>query len=625
MRKIVTIDGNYQNPIVSKTFFDVAIREVKLFKTLFDKKGDEIFQSNDPFRLLPDSATPHSEVFRITNDKRKEDALKEGDKKFRALAESTSFPILIFQDDYWVYVNAAGRKAFGYTTSELYMMHFWTFFGDSFNSDLVQKGKSRQNSKQPDCSYEFLIWCKSGSYKSMFLTVSSIIYNGKPAGIISMRDITEYKRTQELRKVIYAISNAVITTLDTEALILTIKKQLSLIIDTTHLAIVCYDSEYSLLSSPCKVDENEFVATWPNDKSLTGYMIKQNHPVLLSKDQIVRLVKAGAIDVDVTACQSWLGIPLHIGDKIIGAMYVQSHNQAMAYTDDDLEMMVFIAGHISNSIQHDRDKEDYRKALLKAEESENLKVAFLSNISHEIRTPMNAIVGFSELIENEEISVHDREDFSSIIGKSAMRLLSTVNDIIDVSEIHCNQLEINKKWVSLNDMLDQLLVLFNNEKTIKGKSNLTILLEKGFDDHQSMMCTDGLRIRQIFYCLLSNALIYTNVGVVKFGYAMRNGALCFYVEDTGKGIAKEKQEMIFQSFRQEDETQTRAYDGIGLGLTISKGLVGLLGGQIWIDSKEGEGSVFSFSIPFETLKCKYPHCTGTLCEHPNMKNTLQQL
>jgi len=614
MSEIVGEDGYYPNIIATKSILDVSLRKVRLLSNLFDRKGGVEFYSNN--------ATLNKEDLGILNDEITEQPSNGCDEKFRAMAESASFPIMIFQNDYWVYVNVAGRKAFGYTKSELYKMHFWTFFGDSFNYDLVQKGQSRQNSKQPDCSYELLIRCKCGLYKSMFLTVSSTLYNGKPAGIISMRDITGFKRTQELQKVIYAISNAAVAALDTKSLILTIKKYLRLIIDIKHLTIACYDSEYSLFSSPSKGNENEFAGAWPNDKSLTGYMIKQNRPILLSKKQIVRLVKMDVIDVDVTTCESWLGIPLQIGDKIIGALYVQSQNQAMAYTDDDFEMMVFIAGHISNSIRQDHDKRNYKKALLKAEESESLKVAFLSNISHEIRTPMNAIVGFSELMENGKISDHDREDFGSIIGQSAMRLLSTVNDIIDVSEIHCNQLEINKKWVGLNHILDQLLVLFNNEKALKGKANLTILLEKGFDDQQSMICTDGQRIRQILYCLLDNALIYTQVGVVRFGYAIRNDALCFYVGDTGKGIAKEKQELIFQSFRQEDESPTRAYDGIGLGLTISKGLVGLLGGNIWLDSKVGAGSVFTFKIPFENLKCKYPNCTCKLCEHPNMKKNL---
>jgi len=450
------------------------------------------------------------------------------------------------------------------------------------------------------------------------------MYKNKPAGIISMRDITEHKRMQELHKVIFNISNAAIVAPDTKSLILTIKKQLSLVIDISHVAIVCYDKNLCLLSSAHNEEMNEFIIPWPSGKSLSGYMINQNRAMLLSKDQIRELMELGEIDVEEINCESWLGVPLYNGDKTIGSFYAKSNDHVKAYTDEDLEMMVFIAAHISNSIQKDHDKLNYRKALLKAKESESLKVAFLSNISHAIRTPMNAIVGFSELIENEGISVHERDDFGSIISQSAMQLLSTVNNIIDISEIHCNQLEINKKWFNLNDLLNELLDLFNNEKTIKGKANLTILLEKGFDDHLSMMCSGGPQIHKILYCLLDNALIYTQVGVIKFGCYMRNDTLCFYVKDTGKGIAMEKQEIIFQSFRQADETPTRAFDGVGLGLTISKGLVDLLGGQIWMESKEGEGSVFSFSFPFEDLTCKYPHCTSTKCDHPNLKNNLQK-
>ena len=556
-------------------------------------------------------------VTMITNDKRTEETLKEGDEKFRALAESASFPIMIFQDDYWVYVNAAGRKAFGYSTSEFYKMHFWTFFGDNFNYDLVQKEKSRQNSKQPDCLYEFRIRCKNGLRRCMHMTVSSIVYRGAPAGIISMRDFTEHKRAQDLRKVIYAISNAVVVALDTKALILTIKKQLSLIIDTAHLAIICYDEASVYPLRPAMRIKMSLLLPGPMG-TLTGYMIKQNRPILLSKDQISELVEAGEIDVDETNCESWLGVPLYNSDKIIGAFYAHSNDHTKAYTKEDLEMIVFISVHISNSIQRDQDKEDYRQALLKAEESESLKVAFLSNISHEIRTPMNAIIGFTKIIENEEISVHDREDFGSIISKSAIRLLSTVSDIIDVSKIHCNQIKINKDWFDLNSLLGELLVSFNNEETLKGKTNITIILENELEGQKSMIYTDGQRLRQALFNLLNNALIYTNEGHITFGYVLQNDMLCFFVQDSGKGIAEEKQALIFNSFRQEDESSTRSFDGVGLGLTISKGLIELLGGKISLVSEEGKGSTFSFSIPNENQNSKrlvsdnISNCTGSI-------------
>jgi len=240
---------------------------------------------------------------------------------------------------------------------------------------------------------------------------------------------------------------------------------------------------------------------------------------------------------------------------------------------------------------------DLINAKEKAEESDRLKTAFLNNMSHEIRTPINGILGFSELLDDDELPSEDRTQFIKIIHINSQHLLSVINDIIDISKIQSNQLTLSNVSFNLNHLLDELLITYENKKILSDKTDIKLILEKAFNDDNCLIVSDDIRIRQILYNLLSNALKFTKTGFIKFGYTSVDGKLQFYVQDTGKGISKEKQSLIFERFRQEEDTYTREFGGTGLGLSISKGLVVLLGGSMWMESEESIGTTFYFTIP----------------------------
>jgi len=234
----------------------------------------------------------------------------------------------------------------------------------------------------------------------------------------------------------------------------------------------------------------------------------------------------------------------------------------------------------------------------KAKRSDDLKTAFLANMSHEIRTPMNGILGFSELLDDDELTPEQRREYINIINERGRHLLTIINDILDIAKIDSNQLEVSKVTFDLHHLLDDILISYKNEQKQNGKEHIKIILEKAVDEEKSFITSDDLRLRQILNNLLSNALKFTKTGFIKFGYTIQGNKLEFFVQDTGKGIAKEKQPIIFERFRQEEETYTRQFGGTGLGLSISRGLVELLGGDIRFDSEEGKGSTFFFTIPY---------------------------
>jgi len=243
-----------------------------------------------------------------------------------------------------------------------------------------------------------------------------------------------------------------------------------------------------------------------------------------------------------------------------------------------------------------------RKSLMseyeKAKRSDNLKTAFLANMSHEIRTPMNGILGFSELLDDDELTPEQRREYINIINERGRHLMAIINDILDIAKIDSNQLDVSKVTFDLHHLLDDILLSYKNEQKQNGKEHIKIILEKAVDEEKSFITSDDLRLRQILNNLLSNALKFTKTGFIKFGYTIQGNKLEFFVQDTGKGIAKEKQPIIFERFRQEEETYTRQFGGTGLGLSISRGLVELLGGNIRFDSEEGKGSTFFFTIPY---------------------------
>ncbi|HKK82939.1 MAG TPA: cache domain-containing protein, partial [Atribacterota bacterium] len=239
------------------------------------------------------------------------------------------------------------------------------------------------------------------------------------------------------------------------------------------------------------------------------------------------------------------------------------------------------------------------EAKTKAEESDRLKSAFLTNMSHEVRTPMNAITGFSNLILNRELSEKDKAQYLNIINQSSNALLEIIDNIIDVSKLEAENLVINKVTSNINTILDELYIDISQQKKESGLKDLEIKLIKKNQSKSFEIITDPKRFKQIFANLLDNALKFTEKGVIEFGYTVEEKNLLCFVKDTGIGFTKEESKYIFDPFRQADLSSTRKYGGTGLGLTLAHKLVELLGGTIDVESEKNKGSHFYFSIPFE--------------------------
>ncbi|MFP4024921.1 MAG: cache domain-containing protein [Thiohalospira sp.] len=259
------------------------------------------------------------------------------------------------------------------------------------------------------------------------------------------------------------------------------------------------------------------------------------------------------------------------------------------------------------------------EAKIKAEESDRLKSAFLTNMSHEIRTPMNAITGFSNLILNRKLSEKEKTDYLNIINKSSNNLLEIIDNIIDVSKLEAENLVVNKVKCNINTILDELYIDFHKLKKERNLAQIDLILTKGVKTNGFEVITDPKRFKQIFTNLLDNAFKFTEKGKIEFGYTIDNNNLLCFIKDAGIGISPEYKKYIFEPFRQADDSPTRRYGGAGIGLTITKKLVELLGGKIQVVSEKNKGANFYFNIPFELPKKEV--ATKTQISHKiNWKN-----
>jgi len=232
----------------------------------------------------------------------------------------------------------------------------------------------------------------------------------------------------------------------------------------------------------------------------------------------------------------------------------------------------------------------------KSEKSEKLKSLFLSNISHELRTPLNAINGFSNLLIKSNKSKDDKKQYINIIKKNSDQLIKLIDDIIDISKIESNEIEIRNERCSLIEIIENV---YDSNKIKINEKKIKFEIDKKTN---IILYSDKYRIMQILNNLISNAIKFTESGYIKIGYYLEKHNIIFHVKDTGIGISKSDQEYIFESFKQVNEEHSKKYSGTGLGLSITEKLVKILGGEIWLESVINKGTEFYFTLPSDYVQ-----------------------
>ncbi len=284
----------------------------------------------------------------------------------------------------------------------------------------------------------------------------------------------------------------------------------------------------------------------------------------------------------------------------IGGLFFDTTYSPQFNINNDVESIIGVTTNITDHIKMRRKLKASNKALEeakeKAEESDRLKSAFLANMSHEIRTPMNSIIGFSDLLRHCE-SDKERDEYVDIISSNGEMLLNLLNDILDLSKIDGGQLQIYPDEIEISRMMYELDHLYKEKIKKLEKTEVEIKLAIPSDCEELKVTADRNRLFQVMVNLIDNAIKFTNEGVIIFGYDLNETNIRFFVRDTGIGISENNFKVIFERFGQVRMPFDGQYGGTGLGLSISKKLVELMGGEIFVDSKINEGTVFTFNLP----------------------------
>lgn len=359
--------------------------------------------------------------------------------------------------------------------------------------------------------------------------------------------------------------------------------------------------------SPGIFDKREMEKTpvvFPEYTGLWGWVLKNKKP-LLTNDP-ANDPRSTGVPNGHASIHRFISVPAMMGDALVGQ--IAMGNAPRDYTRSDLTILRQLSDLYALALQRHFIDEDLIKARDAAETASSAKSVFLTNVTHEIRTPMNAILGMSELLLQTKLSPEQTE-YQEAVYESARTLLSVMNDILDFAKIEAGKMALRSQSFNLVQTVSSRMPLMR-EIAAKNDNSLDFSLGDGLPD---TVIGDPARLNQVVSNLLSNAMKFTRKGAVKLTIEKASPAQCqdvgdddprahcllFCVEDNGIGISEDKMELVYESFRQVDGSMSRPYGGAGLGLSISKRLVELMGGRIWVKSELGKGSTFWFSARFE--------------------------
>lgn len=490
----------------------------------------------------------------ITSRKLAQEALRESEVKYRAFFESSIDGILLTDGlGNTLAANQAACNMFGYTEEEIKSIGKKGLEDpDDHRLTTLLTQRNKNGRAQGEVSFMRKNGTKFPAEISCSLFVNS---DHSLRSSVIIRDISERKHIHE-----------------------TVLK-LSRAVDQTVEAIVITDNDGKI----------EYVNQAYED--LTGYSIKEalgNSPSILKSGkhtpEFYQQLWATILSGNVMRTEI-------VNKKKNGELFIEQKTISPIY-DEHRHITHFIGTGVDITERKIAEKE-LIKAKEKAEESDRLKSAFLANMSHEVRTPLNSILGFSSLLGDSDFDEDQRKEFIHHIILNGNNLLNIINDIMDISKIESGEIKIQKHQIDACEFVTTIKNQFSlqaQEKNLELK--LTISSNK-----KTIVYADRDRLNQVIINLISNALKFTKEGSIEIGYLPKGDLVLFFVIDTGIGIPAEYHQKIFERFRQVEMEKTRKYGGNGLGLAITKNLIELMDGSIWLQSEPGKGSAFYFTLP----------------------------
>jgi len=571
-----------EDEFINRTLYDFFAHDIKqgrkVIKDLFDKgtlhidtserrsdgtqmwiEGDYICLYDSKGKIRGLFGTQHD----ITARKQAAKSLQESEEKFKNIFQNHSAVKLIINPENGniVEANLAAADFYGWSIAKLQQMNLSQINALPPEKLKIEIEKARALKK---IQFEFKHRKADGSIIDVEVFSSKVVFDNKDFLYSIIHDISEKKKNEE---------------------------QIRLFKEAV---------EQSPASNIITDTQGNIVYVNPRTLKVTGYELSEligKNPKIFSSGEKPK-VAYKTLWENIASGTEWRG-EFH-NKKKNGELFWELASIS-PILDKDGEITHYLA--VKEDITERKQLlQDLIIAKEQAEQSDKLKSSFLANMSHEIRTPMNSILGFTELLKEPDISSEKQEKFINVIQKSGDRLLNIINDIVDISKIEAGVVQTDIKASNIKEQIEYIYTFFKPEVEKKG---LQFFVKNSSIEDDLMIDTDCEKIYAIFTNLIKNAIKFTNKGFIIFGYERKGEYLEFYVKDTGIGIPKEKQEAIFERFIQADISDKMALQGAGLGLSITKAYVELLGGKIWLESEvenSAEGRAgetkFYFTIPY---------------------------
>lgn len=512
----------------------------------------------------------------------KEKGLQISEALYRGLFENSSAGMALIEPDTTIsMVNEEYCRMSGYTKQEVIGMS-WTQQVPPHELERMKEYNRRRliNIKDAPDKYEFSLYHRDGSIKHALMSIT-MLKNGKM--LTSFIDITKRKLAEE-------------------ALRLSEEKYRSLTENLGEGVGLMNEDEIFVFANPSAkkifgVEQEELTGLCLND-----FLLGENIEIIKDQTNKRREGESSVYELEIVSKDGKkkdilvTATPRFENKKFIGTIGIfrdiTERKQAELLIQEKTEAI-----NVQNEILN-KTNQELIKAKEKAEESDRLKSAFLTNLSHEIRTPMNGILGFAELLKEPHLTGDEQQQYISIIEKSGNRMLNIINDIVNISKIESGQIEISIFETNVNEQIEYITNFFKPEAERKG---LVLSVTNSLNKKNAIIKTDREKLYAILINLVDNAFKFTITGTVEIGVKKKGDFLEFFVKDTGIGVPENKKRIIFERFRQVSDGHNREYEGAGLGLSISKSYVEILGGKIWMESEFRIGSTFYFTIPYNTL------------------------
>ncbi|MCU7512114.1 MAG: PAS domain S-box protein [Ignavibacteria bacterium] len=534
----------------------------------------------------------------VTEMKLSEEALLKSEERYRNLVEYIPDTIAVICGNKIVYTNSAGMSLLkAPKMSDILEESIFTFIHSHYFPTAKRFLESILCRKKPARANRVKLITLSGETIDAEITGLPTTYNEKPAIQLVIRDITDLKRQERIRQTTLKILQASNFTQTTEELFRYIHQAVGSLMPVNNFYIALYDEQNQVLSFPYWVDEeDEQMLPKKPGRGLTEYVLRSGKAMLLTEDDDLELQKKGEVDLVGSPARIWLGVPLQIKEKTIGAMVVQDYTREEAYTENDKETLELISYPVSRAIERRKNEEQILEYVQQLKETNATKDRFFSFISHDLRGPFSSLLGFSEMMleDFESLPHEDLKRYLEIINATSRNLYNLLNNLLQFSRFQTGRVQNNPSEYNLGELVSKNVDLLRGNALKKGihLTTETTINRAAFVDEE----------------MISSAIQNLITNAVKF--TPRNGSItvkCVQMEgedkamisvcDTGVGMDKDTLDKLFRIEVIHSTSGTEKEPGTGLGLILTKEFVEKNNGRIWVQSTPGKGSTFCFTLP----------------------------